>query len=301
MCLNLSRRRFIFLSLIVLCLGIVIALFFYRNTAVRSVQRVTLNTLTLAKLPNLPLLQVGDVVLRRGVGADSLVISTVSQSRFSHCGIVVAIEPVVLVTHATTADDQGIADYLAYLKSMQHQAAHALIHQESTQYQNTNTKASANTKAHTRVNSRADMDHRLDPNWERVYNIQSQLAGDRVITMPLKFYIEQATDLAVVRYTSITPDMYHKMQTFLSELEGYPFSLDTNNPDSIYCTTLIEKALNQIITTSLSRHTVEMPMASGVYLFPEAFLHDQQAQVIFQYENATSSTNQQFNQSIERE
>jgi len=57
------------------------------------------------KLPNHIQLQQGDWVFRSGVDVDSRFIQHLSQSEFSHIGIVVAIEPNILIAHATTDDD----------------------------------------------------------------------------------------------------------------------------------------------------------------------------------------------------
>lgn len=57
------------------------------------------------KLPNHIQLQQGDWIFRSGVGVDSRFIQHLSQSDFSHIGIVVAIEPNILIAHATTDDD----------------------------------------------------------------------------------------------------------------------------------------------------------------------------------------------------
>ncbi len=56
-------------------------------------------------LPDARVLQVGDWVLRSGTSADSRLIKSLSQSRFSHIGIVVQTQPHVLVVHATTDDE----------------------------------------------------------------------------------------------------------------------------------------------------------------------------------------------------
>lgn len=61
-------------------------------------------TLRVEDLHNLPELRVGDVVLREGIGDDSLVISQVTKSQFSHIGIVINDNP-IRIMHATTNDD----------------------------------------------------------------------------------------------------------------------------------------------------------------------------------------------------
>ncbi len=48
--------------------------------------------------------KVGDLIFRRGNGADSLLIALVSDFKYSHVGVVVSVSP-VLIIHATTDDD----------------------------------------------------------------------------------------------------------------------------------------------------------------------------------------------------
>lgn len=63
-------------------------------------EKLSLNT-----IKPLPELEVGDVILRMGVGVDSVVIAKLSNSKFSHVGIISQVHPEIMVTHATTADD----------------------------------------------------------------------------------------------------------------------------------------------------------------------------------------------------
>lgn len=60
-----------------------------------------LNSINLKTLPEL---QKGDIIFRQGMGADSLLISKLSQSPYSHIGLIVETEP-ILVLHATTDDE----------------------------------------------------------------------------------------------------------------------------------------------------------------------------------------------------
>ncbi|MBE2895204.1 C40 family peptidase [Spirabiliibacterium falconis] len=59
---------------------------------------------SLHDISHLPKLHIGDWVLRQGTTLDSKIIMQVSNSRFSHIGMIVATEPVPLVIHATTDD-----------------------------------------------------------------------------------------------------------------------------------------------------------------------------------------------------
>ncbi len=53
----------------------------------------------------LPALAVGDWVFRSGTSAESQLIQTLSNSEFSHIGMLVSLHPEPLIVHATTNDD----------------------------------------------------------------------------------------------------------------------------------------------------------------------------------------------------
>ena len=54
---------------------------------------------------DIPSLKKGDLIFREGIGADSIVISNISNSIYTHVGMVVNLEP-ILVIHATTNDNK---------------------------------------------------------------------------------------------------------------------------------------------------------------------------------------------------
>ncbi len=56
-------------------------------------------------LSQLPALQTGDWLFRLGHSADSRLVQQMGGGDYSHIGMVVATEPLVLVVHATTDDD----------------------------------------------------------------------------------------------------------------------------------------------------------------------------------------------------
>lgn len=58
------------------------------------------------ELKNLPRLEVLDVVLRRGIDYDSFVIRKLSNSDFSHVGVVVEVSPLKIL-HASSIDTQN--------------------------------------------------------------------------------------------------------------------------------------------------------------------------------------------------
>lgn len=53
----------------------------------------------------IPPLAVGDWVFRAGTSAESRLIQTLSDSEFSHIGMIVSLQPEPLIAHATTSDD----------------------------------------------------------------------------------------------------------------------------------------------------------------------------------------------------
>lgn len=54
---------------------------------------------------HLPPLAMGDWVFRAGTSAESRLIQTLSDSEFSHIGMVISLQPEPLIAHATTDDD----------------------------------------------------------------------------------------------------------------------------------------------------------------------------------------------------
>lgn len=56
-------------------------------------------------LAELPALAVGDWVLRSGTSTESQLIQTLSNSEFSHIGMVVSLQPEPVIVHATTDDE----------------------------------------------------------------------------------------------------------------------------------------------------------------------------------------------------
>lgn len=62
--------------------------------------------LSIAKLESMPTLKIGDIVLREGIGTDSAVIKMLSNSPYSHIGLVIATNPTIIL-HATTDDDKN--------------------------------------------------------------------------------------------------------------------------------------------------------------------------------------------------
>ncbi len=73
-------------------------------------QAAAITTSPIVELHQLPALKIGDWVFRQGTSVESELIANIGQSRFSHIGVVTAIEPEVIITHATTNDDPNYSN-----------------------------------------------------------------------------------------------------------------------------------------------------------------------------------------------
>ncbi len=74
-------------------------------SAVLGARQAPAPTMVAPALPPATHLQPGDWVFRSGTGSESRLIRRLSQSRYSHIGILVQTTPTVLVAHASTDDD----------------------------------------------------------------------------------------------------------------------------------------------------------------------------------------------------
>ncbi len=97
---KLQFRRF-YLVLLALCFGVValcIATLF--NFSPSSLTPTLLHK----DLRPLPPLQIGDMILREGIGIESVVIKLLSKHRYTHIGLVVSSKPIIIL-HATPDDN----------------------------------------------------------------------------------------------------------------------------------------------------------------------------------------------------
>ena len=51
-------------------------------------------------------IQIGDWIVREGVGYESILIKKLSQSEYSHIGVILQVQPHIKIVHATTDDDE---------------------------------------------------------------------------------------------------------------------------------------------------------------------------------------------------
>lgn len=89
-----KRYSYLFLLIFVIIIGTIIVVYYQQRNSQQS------------SLLNLPELEVGDWVVRMGTVNDSWWISYLSNSEYSHIGMIVATEPKILVIHAITDDGE---------------------------------------------------------------------------------------------------------------------------------------------------------------------------------------------------
>ncbi len=80
-------------------------------------------TLSTRLLGNIPKLEVGDVVFRKGTGMESFVIEKLSNHRYTHIGLVISTQPIIIL-HAS-ADDNPKKPNRVILSSFDEFLSHA--------------------------------------------------------------------------------------------------------------------------------------------------------------------------------
>ena len=80
-------------------------------------------TLSQRLLDNIPKLEVGDVIFRKGTGMESFVIEKLSNHRYTHIGLVISTQPIIIL-HAS-ADDNPKKPNRVILSSFDEFLSHA--------------------------------------------------------------------------------------------------------------------------------------------------------------------------------
>ena len=111
----MSKKRALFFGFSIFLCGILAFLAWQipQNLQIRSlfsefftIKSKSVKTLTRFDLKDLPNLELGDLVFRLGDEFDSILISQISEFKYSHIAIVVNLEPLILL-HATTTGESG--------------------------------------------------------------------------------------------------------------------------------------------------------------------------------------------------
>ncbi len=90
-----------------------------------------------------------------------------------------------------------------------------------------------------------------------------------VVASTLAGFLALGDGAGVVR-PSWDDDLRSRAARRALDMKGKAFRLVPDDPDALYCTTLIEKALSPDLKPDFPRTTVKVPVLGGDYLFPAA-------------------------------
>ncbi len=207
--------------------------------------------LEMSHLQGLPKLKVLDIVLRAGIDLDSLLISQISGSPYSHIGVVISTQPLQIL-HASSSDTQNrvavseFEYFLAYAKGIAVKRYRYFAEFEGFE--------SANLQGFSQ-NSRQNGE------FESV-NLRN---------------LEQSGEAQNPKQQA-----FERVVAYLKSQIGKEFRLFSEN-DKLYCTTLIENALKQAFEPNLAYEKLDLSLLSGEYLFPKAFYDSNQSVLIYEF------------------
>ncbi len=240
------------------------------STAIYLRNEITSSSVThlsLESIAPLPKLKVGDLIFRMGVGADSFVIADVTNSKYSHMGMISAIEPEILVTHATTADDAG-SNFEGVI---------------TIPLENFVSEASS-----LAIGRYQDL---KDSSIEQVQNYLKSIEGQpfTITPDPRSIYCSssEASSLAIGRYQDLKDSSIEQVQNYLKSIEGQPFTI-TPDPRSIYCSSMVIFALQDHVTMQVNKTFLNIPLNEGDYYVPQSFIEDPHLKIIYVFDDPQS-------------
>lgn len=108
-----------------------------------------------------------------------------------------------------------------------------------------------------------------------------------VVEVPLGAFVHESSAIAIVRFplpeTAVTP-----IQHYLRGKLGSAFRLDAS-AERNYCSTVVAEALAPHLNLELKPIYLSLPLLSGDYLFPQAFVDEPHGRVIFRYPETTTA------------
>lgn len=191
------------------------------------------------KFENLPKLKIGDVIFREGIGTDSSVIKALSNSEYSHIGLIINVEPLEIL-HATTNDREN----------MQNQVIISDFAEFSKIAKNIAIK-------------------RYDINDD----VRENIKKDSIKYIAKPFVLAAKQD-------SIDSKNHNISQDSIESKKSREVLLNENS-NILYCTTLLEDILSKYIHLNIYYSYVALSLFQGYYLFPKAFLDDEDSIFIY--------------------
>ena len=224
-----------------------------------------------------------DVVLRAGIDLDSLIIQQLSNSPYSHIGVVISTAPLQIL-HASSTDTQNkvaVSDFSYFLAHARGIAVKRYMNfwTVGQSYELENVKNSSTLQGIESKNgefTNADNQDILQGTERQDAEFKNSKGLDFQST-EFKSGEWQGLDFKNANNQAIEFVISH-----LKSQIGKEFKL-FNEGEKLYCTTLIEDAFNQVFTLNLAYEKLNLSLLSGKYLFPKAFYEDNQSVLIYEF------------------
>ncbi|TQR60455.1 hypothetical protein [Campylobacter troglodytis] len=250
--------------------------------------------LRMSDLKDLPELKELDVVLRAGIDLDSLIIQQLSNSPYSHIGVVINTKPLQIL-HASSTDTQNkvaVSEFSYFLAHAKGIAVKRYMNfwTVGQSYELENVKNSSTLQGIESKNgefTNADNQgilngtERQDAEFENSKGLDFQNA-EFTNDKSLDFKNAEFKSGKGLDFQSTDNQAIKQVLSYLKAQIGKEFKL-FNEDEKLYCTTLIEDAFNQVFTLNLPYEKLNLSLLSGEYLFPKAFYEDNQSVLIYEF------------------
>ncbi len=239
--------------------------------------------LKMSDLKGLPELKVLDIVLRAGIDLDSLLIQKLSNSPYSHIGVVISTKPLQIL-HASSTDTQNkvaVSEFSYFLANARGIAIKRYMNfwgfERSVEFENSKNQGilqGFESKNAEFINAN---NQGILQGIERQYAEIKSGKGLDFQNAEFKSGEWQGLD-----FKSNENKAIERVLSYLKSQIGKEFRLFNEN-DKLYCTTLIETAFNQAFTLNLAYEKLNFSLLSGEYLFPKAFYEDNKSVLIYEF------------------
>ena len=239
--------------------------------------------LRMSDLKGMPELKELDMVLRAGIDLDSLLIQQISNSPYSHIGVVISTTPLQIL-HASSTDTQNrvaVSEFSYFLANAKGIAVKRYMNFWSIKQRGEleNVKNSSTLQGIESKNgefTNADNQDILNGTERQDAEFKNSKGLDFQST-EFKSGEWQGLDFKNANNQAIEFVISH-----LKSQIGKEFKL-FNEDEKLYCTTLIEDAFNQVFTLNLPYKKIDISLLSDTYLFPKAFYEDNQSVLIYEF------------------